>query len=203
MLLGTTCVGCGCAGAVVCATCEARLAPPPALPPPLHVDDCRALLAYDDASRPLLLALKNRDRREAVAWLATRLAATPAPGDVVTWAPTSAPRRARRGFDQAELLARALARRWARPARPLLRRLPGPPQSGRSAAARRQNPHFAAVGAAPAAVVVVDDIATTGATLTAAARTLRAAGAGRITAVVAARAPAAPGAPAASFARGA
>lgn len=194
---------CGGAGAVVCATCEAQLAPPPALPPPLHVDACRALVAYDDASRLLLLALKNRDRREAVTWLADRLAGSPLHGDVVAWAPTSAPRRSRRGFDHAELLARALARRWGLPARALLRRLPGPPQSGRSAAARRHNPHFGVAGAVPAAVVVVDDIATTGATLTAAARALRGAGAASVSAVVAARSAPVRGAPAAGLRRGA
>ena len=38
--------------------------------------------------------------------------------DVVTWAPTTTGRRRARGFDQAELLARRLAREIGRPARP-------------------------------------------------------------------------------------
>jgi predicted amidophosphoribosyltransferase len=140
-------------------------------------------------ARHLLTALKNGDRRDLVAWLADQMAVrcTPPPGAVVTWAPTGPARRRARGFDQAELLARAVARRWGLPCRALLRRLAGPAQSGRSAAERVTNPRFRAVGRA-AEVVVIDDVATTGATLSASARALRAAGAHHVVALVGARA---------------
>lgn len=175
---------------MVCASCEASLASAPPLATPLHLDACRALFTYDDVSRPLLTGLKNGNRRDSVAWLAERLAATGAPEvDVVTWAPTSLGRRRRRGFDQAELLARAVARRWGLRARPLLRRLPGPSQAGRSAAERRTSPCFEAVAALDT-VLLVDDVVTTGATVTAAARSLRALGAAEVRALVVARAPA-------------
>lgn len=158
------------------------------MPDPLGFDGCVALLDYHEA-RALLTALKNGNRRDLVGWLADRLAPrlTPSALTVVTWAPTGAARRRHRGYDQAELLARALSRRWHRPCRPLLRRRPGPAQIGRSAAQRQSNPSFTAVGLAPASVVVVDDIATTGATLTAAARALRRSGAREVLGVVAAR----------------
>src|SRR3546814_5304348 len=74
---------------------------------PLHFDSCRALFAYDEVARPLVTGLKNRQRRDIVVWLADGLAALPWTADTVTWAPTSAARRRSRGFDQAELLARA------------------------------------------------------------------------------------------------
>ena len=190
VLLPACCAVCGGGGEVVCTTCAADLAPAPSLAVPLHLDSCRALYAYDDLTRALLIRLKNRHRRDAVAWLADRLAAagSPVAGGVVTWAPTSTMRRRRRGFDQAELLARAVARRWGLPVQPLLRRLPGPAQSGRSAAERRHNPAFAVGHSVVQAVVVVDDVITTGATITAAARALRAAGAAGVHATVAARA---------------
>jgi ComF family protein len=174
----------------VCTTCAAELTPAPSLAVPLHLDSCRALYAYDDLTRALLTRLKNRHRRDAVAWLADRLAAAGSPVErgVVTWAPTSTARRLRRGFDQAELLARAVARRWGLPVQPLLHRLPGPAQSGRSAAERRHNPAFAVDRRVPPVVVVVDDVITTGATVTAVARALRAAGAVGVHATVAARA---------------
>jgi ComF family protein len=190
VLLPERCAVCDERGRVVCDRCEPRLAAAPPLSVPLHLDALSALFTYDDTTRSLLTGLKNHHRRDAVAWLAERLATAVAPpGGVVTWAPTSDGRRRRRGFDQAELLARALARRWGVPARPLLRRLPGPPQSGRSAPERRTNPAFSARPPCPPRVVLVDDIATTGATMTAAARALRAAGARQVHAVVAARAP--------------
>lgn len=173
----------------MCPTCAAGLDRAASLPCPLDVDRCVAVFDYR-AARRLVTALKNGDRRDLVGWLADQLAActTPASGTVVTWAPTGAARRRARGYDQAELLARATARRWSLPCRPSLQRLAGPAQSGRSAHDRRTNPAFRAVGRPAPAVVVIDDVATTGATLSAAARALRSAGAQQVVAVVGARA---------------
>jgi ComF family protein len=189
MLLVPTCVLCGRSGVVVCPGCEAELDRAPSLPRPLELDACVAVFDYRGA-RHLVTALKNGDRRDLVGWLAGHMAVrvAPPPGAMVTWAPTGHARRRARGYDQAELLARALARRWSVPCRVLLRRRAGPPQSGRSAGERQANPAFHVVGRVVPAVVVVDDVVTTGATLSAAARALRSAGATRVEAVVGARA---------------
>ncbi len=189
MLLGSACLICGQPGVAVCAACAGDLAPAPSLSLPLELDACVALFHYD-AAGPIVTAMKNGGRRDVVGWLAQRLAARidlPS-GAVVTWAPTGQARRLARGYDQAELLARAIARRWHRQAVPLLRREPGPPQAGMAAADRRVNPSFRAVRPASASVILVDDVVTTGATLTAAARALRRAGAASVTALVVARA---------------
>jgi predicted amidophosphoribosyltransferase len=174
----------------VCRGCLGGLSPAPGRPPPHAIDGWRALYRYDDAARGLLTSLKNGQRRDVVGWLADRLAAAPRPppGAIVTWAPTAGARRRRRGFDQSELLARAVARRWGLPCRRLLRRRPGAAQAGRGGRDRRAHPGFDPVGRPPPVVVVVDDVATTGATLTAAGRALRGGGAVRVEAMVAARA---------------
>jgi predicted amidophosphoribosyltransferase len=148
-------------------------------------------MPYDEVARGLLTALKNRDQRYLVGALADRLAllVPPITGLVVTWAPTGGNRRRRRGFDHAELLARAVARRQGLPVGALLRRRPGPAQAGRSREERRFNPVFAAARRCARPVLLVDDVATTGATLSAAAEALRAAGAPAVHGLVVARAP--------------
>jgi predicted amidophosphoribosyltransferase len=154
------------------------------------LDAFGALFAYEGAVRSLLLALKYGNRRDSVRWLGQQLAARAVgPVDVVTWAPTSARRAGRRGYDQAELLARATARARRVPVRPLLRRVGAAPQTGLGAAERRAGPAFTARRAIGGRVLLVDDVATTGATLAAAARALRHAGATSVEGVVVARTP--------------
>lgn len=181
MLLATTCPVCGAAGSAPCAPCAATLRPAPALAPPEGLDACLALLRFEGAGRQLVVRLKYRNHRSAVPGLASAMASLVEGTtglDVVTWAPTTAARRRDRGFDQAELLARAVASQLRLPARRLLRRGHGPPQTGRALAGRLEGPRFSARRRGwPKGVLLVDDVVTSGTTLSAAARSLRAAGA--------------------------
>jgi predicted amidophosphoribosyltransferase len=175
----------------VCGDCVAGLRPAPALPPPPGVDDCRALLAYEGAGRELIARLKYRNHRDALPGLAAAAATLVAPDevDLVTWAPTTPARRRARGYDQSELVARAVARHLRRPCRGLLRRVAGPAQTGRSAAARRGNPGFVLRRHRPGRVLLVDDVITTGATVAAASRCLREGGVSSPVVLVLARTP--------------
>jgi competence protein ComFC len=196
VLFPLACPGCGAAGRggrPLCLRCSTRLRPAPVAPPPTGIDAWWAPFAYEGIARELVARIKYRNVRAVVPWLAVAMAdavaAAAARPDVVTWAPTSPERRRHRGFDPAELLARAVARRLGVRCVGLLVRAPGPPQTGLPAEARRRGPRFGTRRRAPVSVLVVDDIATTGATMAAAASTLRAAGARIVVALTAARTP--------------
>jgi predicted amidophosphoribosyltransferase len=176
----TTCPACRQPSASApCAACVARMRPPPDEPPPAGLDWCRAVAVYDGAAQAAITALKFRDGRRSASWMADALAVlaadAPGPIDVITWVPAAPGRR--RGFDQGAVLARALARRLRVPARRLLRRRAGPPQTGRDQRGRAAGPVLESRPRPPARVLVVDDVWTTGASLTAAAMALRGAGA--------------------------
>jgi len=198
------CPGCGRAPArergggparPLCAACAGRLGPAPPAAAPAGVDAWVAPFAYRGPARELVARVKYRNVRAVVPWLAGAMVAAlvesspPAVG-VVTWAPTTPEHRRRRGFDPAELLARAVARRLSLPGRAVLLREPGPPQTGLGAAERRHGPRFAPRAPAAPSVLLVDDVATTGATLAAAALALREGGARCVVALTAARTPA-------------
>jgi ComF family protein len=191
VLLPTSCPVCGARGPAPCGACRVELRAAPSLPRPPGVEACLAALSYAGAGRELIARLKYRNARSSLRFLADATAGlvTPGEADVVTWVPTTTARRRERGFDQAELLAKAVARRLRLPCRPLLRRLPGPAQTGQPLGERRRGPSFAARGRCSRRVLLVDDVVTTGATATAAARALRRAGAVEVRLLAAARTP--------------
>lgn len=104
--------------------------------------------------------------------------------DMVTWVPVSSKRKRERGYDQAELLAKSVARHLGVPARGTLEKIRhNEAQSGlRDAKSRRENVRGAyriSSGDAVSGkrILLVDDILTTGATAGECASELRKAGA--------------------------
>ena len=157
---------------------------------------------YEGPLRSVLHALKYGDQTRAAERLAEALARDPAvlglaqTGAVLVPVPLHPRRRAERGYNQSELLARALSRRLGVGLAPgaLVRRKDTAPQTGLSAAARRQNVSGAfavrrrtLVAGRP--VILVDDVFTTGATARACALALRAAGAREVRLLTVARVP--------------
>ena len=147
----------------------------------------RAIQATDHLQgeiQDVIRGLKYRNQRWVVAELADQLvrsvlADTDAPDfDVVTWAPTSDRRQRQRGYDQSELLARAVASRLGLKCRRLLYRDRSAPQTGRNREERLNGPMFRARPMRrPSRVLVIDDVVTTGSTLRAAGHALDLAGA--------------------------
>jgi len=169
------------------ACCGACLRTPP-------VYDCaRAVLRYDEASRPLILSFKHGDRLEGTAafahWMARAGADLLDKADLLVPVPLHRWRLARRRYNQAALLALALGRRCGIAVAPdLLRRRRSTPSQGHlGPEARRQNVAGAftlarngASGLAGQRVVLIDDVLTTGATVEECARVLRRSGAAEI-----------------------
>jgi len=140
------------------------------------------------AARELITGLKYEGRRR-LASTAALLAclharSLPGPGDLLVPVPLS-PRRAReRGYNQAHLLARALAEHTGARCRQVLARDERGPQVGLSRGERRRNLAGAFTAqhdlAGSGGIWLVDDVITTGATLTEAAAALGRAGAGAV-----------------------
>ncbi|HPW54719.1 MAG: ComF family protein [Thermoanaerobaculaceae bacterium] len=152
---------------------------------------------YAGALRDLVLLLKQGRRDELVAPLAGLLekafqsASWPLPAAIVG-VPMHWWRRWRRGFNQAELLARELAVRLGIPVWAPLRRRTGATQVGqaRSGRLRLSARGFAVTRPVKGSVVLVDDVLTTGATAAACTRALRSAGATEVRVLTLARTPA-------------
>jgi ComF family protein len=113
--------------------------------------------------------------------------------DAVVPVPMSRAKLRRRGYNQAELLARALARRLRLRCDPVLlaKRLERRTQSTLAKAARAANVRGAFAASArnhAKSILLVDDVCTTGETLRACAASLLGAGAARVCAVVVAKA---------------
>ncbi len=129
-------------------------------------------------------------REMAARWRAERLDA-----DLVAWIPLHWQRYLGRGYNQAERIARPLARELELPTcRVLARTRATPHQTALARAQREDNVRGSVRARRPARVagrrvLLVDDVATTGATLDAGAAALRAAGAAEISALTAARTP--------------
>jgi predicted amidophosphoribosyltransferase len=211
LLLPRRCAVCLDSGEALCRRCDGRLV---RLPSPLcdrcgapgawpvrRCPECagrrisfasaRAALLYDAPARALVLAWKERGRRDLTHLLATIVAGVVAgpEADAVTFVPGDRDRVLRRGHTPPERLAWELAGHWRLPVQPLLVRSHRLPQRRLSLPDRLTNVGgaFAAPGAVPRRLVLVDDVYTTGSTVNACASALRRSGANRVDVVCLAR----------------
>ena len=134
-----------------------------------------SVYVYDEAFKPLLYRFKERGERYLADFFAEEMASYlksyAIEADLLTYVPASVRRRRMRGFDQSELLCRALSRASGIPARQLLERVQDrPEQKELSGKERRENLKGAFRLVRPRQtvterVLLIDDVVTTLATV--------------------------------------
>jgi ComF family protein len=174
--------------------CPACLVEPP------DYTAARAVVAYDAASKGMILEFKHGDQTHLTTtftpWLA-RIGAEFRPhATAVVPVPLYRWRLWRRRYNQAGLLARALARVWGVPYVPqVLKRVKPTASQGHLTALQRHENVAGAFAIDPVdrawvkgqSIVLIDDVYTTGATVKACARVLKKAGAERVDVLTLAR----------------
>lgn len=206
------CLGCGQEGRLICLACVARLSPSSdrcyrcykPSPTSLTCNEClspgrpmsvRTVTTYDGVAKGILWRLKSGGAQAASQEMAGLLLTMvqPGPDTLITHLPTATTRIRQRGYDQARLLARALAKQARLPYASVLARSGQAHQVGASRAERlmQLEDAFRVRGTWQvhgAHVLLVDDVLTTGASFEAATKVLYAAGALRVDAIAFARA---------------
>jgi len=192
LLLAPRCAGCGEPGSWFCVPCRLQCEP-------VAHDGRLAIRAAGAHAGPLRAAIRRlkyggepglaEELGELVALELARDLARGLTIDAVLPVPLHRSRVAARGYDQALLLAHAVAANTGLPLRPALHRIRGgSPQVELDRVARAANIRGAFVAEASSLrglrVALVDDVATTGATLMDAAAAARAAGARMVRAYV-------------------
>lgn len=171
-----------------------------------HFDRAACVFRFEGEARELVNAFKFRERLETRDDLVDFLEATVRARfrveeiDCIVPIPSTVLHRWTRGYNQCALLAKPLAKRLGKPYQNLLKRVGRPKrQGGLGEKDRRENVvgTFKFKGDAtflsrenkktPSTILLLDDIMTTGSTLSEAAKTLKAAGIGRVWTIALAR----------------
>ncbi len=179
------CPCCGVIGPAPCPMCVAALGPAPALPARAPLASLAAVVHYSGPAPRLVTATKYARRRDGWSTVGDWLSAiVPGGVDLVCWVPATPARRRQRGFDQAELLARRVARNLVLPVHGVLRRVDHHPQASLDRQGRLAGPRLVPTrrrtvraGVAGRSVLLVDDVVATGSSMVAAALVLRELGA--------------------------
>jgi ComF family protein len=179
-------------GEVECPSCIAE---------PPDFSCARAVLVYDDASHRMIVGFKHSDRTELALmfaeWMIRAGNTIITRSSMLTPVPLHRWRLLKRRYNQSAILASAVAQKSGAKLSigEFVRKRATPPQKDLTIDGRKRNVAGAFGFCSAAAresflgkhVVLIDDVLTTGATLSAAARALKRAGAARVDALVLAR----------------
>ncbi len=210
LLFPQHCLGCGKEGNFFCSSCNnslPRIIPPlcPLCGRPQSsgilcpgcvswqagIDGIRSPFRFDGVMREAVHQLKYRHLRVLAVPLARLLndylVTSPVPGEVLVPVPLHRRRLRERGYNQSGLLARELGKLSSLPVMDncLVREKPTPPQARTKTVAERQSNVASAFTCRDdrlrnKQVLLIDDVATSGATLDACARALKAGGAAAV-----------------------
>jgi len=172
LVFPVACLGCSRPRVAICERC---VPPEERLTFWIGTISVRALGSYDGLLRRAIVRMKDGERAYLDAFaalIATRLP----PRSALVPLPTTAHRRAARGFDQSVVIAERVAAATGVPALMRLKKQ-GSPQHGRRRKERLRGPEFVLdKRGLPEAVTLLDDVCTTGSTIRAAVAELTAAG---------------------------
>jgi len=153
----------------------------------LHFDEARSSVCYDGAAKSIVHRFKYGDARYLAhvlsEYLLDTLIATDWSFDCFTFVPLHPSRFKKRGYNQAELLATALAERTTTPCIPLLEKTVKTINQARLEREERIKNvvgSFSSYTKPPESVVIIDDVMTTGATLDECAKVLKKNGAVKV-----------------------
>jgi len=210
LLAPQVCLGCGSEGSVLCSECiELYLEPVQSRCAGCHVltenfrvcSKCRTWLPlnnifiagnYEGVSEQLVKSLKFEHKRQAsepMAYIMSTVMGNLSPSTTLCPVPTAPKRVRERGFDHALLLSNSIALILDLNSNSFLRRKSNSRQlgSGRKARIAQIKGEFETVDETKIkdmSIILVDDVMTTGATLSATARTLKEAGAKSVSAII-------------------
>jgi ComF family protein len=185
------CLGCGKEGKLLCFSCLASLpeVSPKRLQSP-YLTEVRSASHYKGVAKELVWKLKSSGAQEAARIMATCMLKhfTKSKNSLIVHVPTATSRVRQRGYDQASLLARELAKQSKLPCLSCLIRTGQAHQvgAGREQRLSQLNNAFrlkSSLLIKNAHIILVDDVVTTGATLEIVASLLKQAGASKIEAI--------------------
>lgn len=150
----------------------------------LYFDEARSAVSYDGNAKDIVRRFKYGNARYLARFMARYMLdvmlVTDWSADCITFVPMHKARHKKRGYNQAELLARAVAEWVDIPCEPLLLKVKNTENQARlSRDARLENlkDAFAVDGNVPKHIILIDDVMTTGSTASECARMLKKAGA--------------------------